>query len=82
MMKGLSYPGGLSRETTAMLCDVERRNRDGVCRPAETRISSSLQRTAILSVNVFRTERDGLVFYEVTPLDKPTMTEYLQVPVE
>jgi hypothetical protein len=30
-------------------------------------------------LRVFREERDGLVFYEVTPLDRPTMTQYLWV---
>jgi hypothetical protein len=30
-------------------------------------------------LHVFREARDGLVFYEVTPLDKPTMMGYLQV---
>lgn len=76
MMKGLSYLGGLSRETTAMLCDVEgdpvmvfvdRAEND---RPAAAEENDP-------ELNIFRTERDGLVFYEVTPLDKPTMTKHM-----
>jgi hypothetical protein len=76
MMKGLSYLGGLSRETTAMLCDVngepvmvfvDRAEKD---RPAAAEENDP-------DLNIFRTERDGLVFYEVTPLDKPTMTKHI-----
>ena len=76
IMKGLSYPGGLSRETTAMLCEVK-----GI--PVMVfvdRQEKDLPQAAKNSdpqVNVFRAEHDGLVFYEVTPLSKPTMTEHL-----
>lgn len=76
MMKGLSYLGGLSRETTAMLCDVEgdpvmvfvdRVEKDS---PAAAKESDP-------TLKIFRAERDGLVFYEVTPLDEPTMTKHM-----
>ena len=49
MMKGLSYPGGLSRETTAMLCDVDGRTRDGVCGSRRPGSEDRSQRTAILT---------------------------------
>jgi hypothetical protein len=76
MMKGLSYLGGLSRETTAMLCDVEGEpvmvfvDRVEKDRPAAAKENDP-------ELNIFRTERDGLVFYEVTPLDKATMTQHM-----
>ncbi len=76
MMKGLSYPGGLSRETTAMLCDV---NGEPVMVfvDREEKDQPIAAENHDPALNVFRTERDGLVFYEVTPLEKPTMTDYL-----
>jgi hypothetical protein len=78
MMKGLSYPGGLSRETTAMLCDV---NGEPVMVfvDREERDQKLAVKNSDPDVNVFREQRDGLVFYEVTPLDEPMMTQYLQV---
>lgn len=75
-MKGLSYLGGLSRETTAMLCNVEGHpvmvfvDRDEKDQPLAAEESDP-------ALKVFREERDGLVFYEVTPLDEPTMTQYM-----
>jgi hypothetical protein len=69
-MLGLSYPGGLSRDTTAMLCKV-----DGkpvmvfVDRPSKDQPLAVEHADA--KTHVFRQERDGLVFYEVTPLDGP-----------
>jgi hypothetical protein len=76
MMKGLSYLGGLSRETTAMLCDVQGEPVMVFVDQAEKDIpSAAIEHDPAL--NIFRTERDGLVFYEVTPLDKPTMTKHM-----
>jgi hypothetical protein len=77
-MKGLSYPGGLSRETTAMLCEADGSpvmvfvDRDAKDQPAATKNGDP-------ELHVFREARDGLVFYEVTPLDKPTMMQHLHV---
>lgn len=66
-MLGLSYPGGLSRDTTAILADVQGRPVMVFVDRAEVD-----QRLAASDVgpklNVFRDERHGLVFYEVTPL--------------
>ncbi len=76
MMKGLSYPGGLSRQTTAVLCDVHGK-------PVIVFVDRAENDQTIAAKNsdphlqVFRTERDGLVFYEVTPLDEPKMTDHL-----
>src|SRR5262249_13346397 len=76
MMKGLCYPGGLSRETTAMLCDV-----DGapvmVFVDRDEKDRKGAMKNSDPELHVFREERDGLVFYEVTPLDEPTMIEHL-----
>jgi hypothetical protein len=73
-MLGLAYTGGLSRQTTAMLGLV-----DGqpvmtfIDRAdADQKIAADVGDSAL---HVFRQERDGLVFYEVTPLDEPRMLE-------
>lgn len=75
-MLGLSYPGGLSRDTTAMLCRV-----DG--QPVMVfidRLENDLPiaaRNDVSEIKVHRVARDGLVFYEVTPLDACRVIEYL-----
>ena len=74
-MLGLSYPGGLSRDTTAMLCSVlgeqvmvfvDRENADiaQLNAPNET-------------TKVFRKQHEGLVFYEVSRLDEPRVMHFL-----
>jgi hypothetical protein len=77
-MLGLSYAGGLSRETTSMLCRVDgepvmvfvdRLNRD---LPLAGQHDES-------SIHVHRDARDGLVFYEVTPFAEPRVLEFLLV---
>lgn len=78
VMKGLSYPGGLSRETTAMLCDVEGAQ-VMVFVDREENDQKIAGENSDPHLHVFREARDGLVFYEVTPLEKPTMMQYLQV---
>lgn len=76
-MLGLSYPGGLSRDTTAMLCEVESEkvivfvdrlaaDHDNVTEQANGR-----------SLSIFRKELDGLVFYEVTPLATERVLDFL-----
>ena len=75
-MLGLAYPGGLSRDTTAMLCRV-----DG--KPVMLFVDRLAADQSLAdehcdkSVRIFRAERDGLVLYEVTPLDKPRVVEFL-----
>ncbi len=75
-MLGLSYPGGLSADTTAMLCLIDgQRVMVFVDRLSADRTSAS--DSTIKKLHVFRHERDGLVFYEVTPLDRPRAIDYL-----
>jgi anti-sigma-K factor RskA len=72
-MLGLSYPGGLSRDTTAMLCRVDGEpvmvfvDRASADKPAAMDHADA-------SLRVFRDQRDGLVFYEVTPLAQSRVT--------
>ena len=74
-MLGLSYAGGFSRDTTAMLCRVDAQpvmvfiDRAAADQPDITRSD--------VGVHVFRSERHELVFYEVTPFDQPRVVEYL-----
>lgn len=79
-MLGLSYPGGLSRDTTAMLCRVDDEpvmvfvdNLD-----ADTPLAAE-KSAASESLHIFRDEHDGLVFYEVTPFDTPRTMQYLKI---
>jgi len=75
-MLGLSYPGGLSRDTTAMLCEVDEQPVMVFVDQLE-KDNPLADQNEDSSLNVFREVRDGLVFYEVTPLERPTMTQYL-----
>jgi hypothetical protein len=78
-MLGLAYVGGLSRQTTAMLCVV-----DGQPVMAFVDLASADQPGAAsvgdAKLHVFRQERDGLVFYEVTPFDQPRVLDFLATP--
>jgi hypothetical protein len=75
-MEGLHYLGGLSRYTTAMLARVDgkpvlvfvdRAREDS--HPAEPSAKSRL--------HLFRKELGPLVLYELTPLDHPSVMDYL-----
>ena len=72
-MLGLSYPGGLSRNTTAMLCKVEGKPVMVFVDQASKDLPLAAEH-ADAHTHVFRQERDGLVFYEVSPLDRPHVT--------
>lgn len=79
-MVGLSYPGGLSRDTTAMLAYVQEKpvivfvDRLSVDNPA---LAATSAEDAGLFVH--RSLLGDLVMYEVTPLETPQMIRYLQV---
>lgn len=79
MMLGLSYPGGLSRQTTAMLCEV---NGEPVVVFVDraTKGLAQAEQAADTELHVFSENQFGLVFYEVTLLDQPTMIEYFALP--
>ncbi|MBL9163022.1 MAG: hypothetical protein JNL18_09835 [Planctomycetaceae bacterium] len=74
-MLGLVYTGGLSRDTTAMLAYVN----DQPVMVFVDRAQNDRSDAAIPAgtLHVFREERDGLVFYEVTPLARPAVTSLL-----
>ncbi|TWU22745.1 anti-sigma factor family protein [Bythopirellula polymerisocia] len=77
-MLGLSYPGGLSRDTTAMLCMVDDAPVMVFVDHAEVD-NKIAKKDAVPKVNVFRAERDGLVIYEVSELDEPRAMKFLEV---
>jgi hypothetical protein len=67
-MLGLSYPGGLSRDTTAMLCRVD----DQPVMVFVDRLTADQAeagRNDDPHLQVHRAVKSGLVFYEVTPFD-------------
>ena len=77
-MLGISYPGGISRNTTAMLCTVDDENVlvfvDRVGEPGFEIATAG----ADDDLNVFIEEKNGLVFCEVTPLDSAQMIEHFR----
>jgi len=77
-MLGLSYLGGISRGSTAMLGEV-----DGekviVFVDNAGRGKVDISTTTGSELNVFVEERDGFVFAEVTPLDSPQLIEYFEL---
>lgn len=77
-MLGLSYPGGLSRDTTAMLCRVD----DEPVLVAVDRQQVDRQQPPPGAyqgrpLHLHRNERSGLVFYEVSPFAEPRAMQYL-----
>jgi len=75
-MEGLHYLGGLSRYTTAMLARVNGKpvlvfvdKSSNDTHPAEPTAKSGL--------HLFRKELGPLVLYELTPLDHPSVMDYL-----
>ena len=77
-MLGLSYPGGISRNTTAMLAEV-----DG--NPVMVFVDAAENRDHVIqtvgpdsNLNVFSVEKNGLIFCEVTPLSSAKMIPYFK----
>lgn len=77
-MLGLSYLGGVSRESTAMLCQVQDQP-VMVFVDTVAHDRSDLAESHDPALKVFREEKFGLVFYEVTPLKRPTMIGYFEL---
>ena len=75
-MLGLSYPGGLSRDTTAMLCQVDGQHVMVFVDRLESDSKVAMQEQ-VVGVQVFREARSGLVFYEVTPYEISRVSKYL-----
>ena len=77
-MLGLSYLGGTSRDSIAMLSEVDGHqvivfvDRIGADQPDVTTEGAE-------DLNIFVVERDGLVFAEVSPLEEARMIQYLKV---
>ncbi len=75
-MLGISYLGGLSRMTTAMLCNVDNENVIVFVDNAEHDVPEIVVAGNDGRLNVFRAIKNGLVFYEISPLDQSTMIEH------
>jgi hypothetical protein len=76
-MLGLSYPGGLSRDTTAMLCTVHGNQVMVFVDRESADIAQAIAPSE--TINVFRGQHNGLVFYEVSRLDKARVMQFLTV---
>jgi hypothetical protein len=77
-MLGLSYPGGMSRDTTAMLCEVQEK-------PVMVFVDRAEHDNALASQNphsdlhVFRQELGPLVLYEISPWPTPSVMGSLEL---
>ena len=76
-MVGLSYLGGSSRESTAMLCEVKDRPVLVFVDLAENYDEKVMKIPDGSPLSVFSTEKFGLVFYEVNPFEEATMIDYM-----
>ena len=78
-MLGISWLGGISRNTTAMLCKVDEQKVvvfvDRSDEPGQSVATVDVDQDGL---NVFVVEKNGLVFCEVTPLESPRMIEYFE----
>jgi len=78
-MLGLSYAGGLSRETTAMLCEVD-------SQPVIVFVDRLANDSKIAAdqdaddIYVHRAVKDECVFYEVSPFNSARIIDYLVFP--
>ncbi len=79
-MLGLAYPGGISRETIAMLARSRGQNVLVFVDRSKTVLDEKLAEIDQLSASlkVFKKEQFGLMFYEVTPLAEPTMIDLFE----
>ena len=78
-MVGLSYVGGLSRDTTAILCYVKEKPVILFVDRKESDNPTIATDASGTSLYVHRTSLDDLVVYEVTPFEDLSMTSYLQI---
>lgn len=76
-MLGLSYPGGISRDTTAMLCEVDGQPVVVFVDRIEADQQAATITAAASGLNVFRSELGDLAIYEVTPLAEPRAAPFL-----
>ena len=77
-MLGLSYPGGLSRDTTAMLCMIDEEPvMVFVDRLAADDTELVTSRGDAAAANVFRHTLDNLVIYEVSPWQSAKAAKFL-----
>jgi hypothetical protein len=79
-MLGLSYLGGLSRDTTAMLCEVGNNKVMVFVDNLEHDSAGVSVSSGGAQLNVFRVVKNELVFYEVTPMGESTMIEHFVFP--
>ena len=76
-MLGLSYEGGLSRDTTAMLSIVDGQQVTVFVDSLKKRHDPELLK-GNADFKVFKRCLDPLIFYEVTPFDEPRMVDYFE----
>ena len=79
-MLGLSYSGGLSRDTTAMLCIVDEMPVMVFVDRVEADRPQAMEEAEAAQLAIVRREYAGLVLYELTPHPQDRVLDYLVVP--
>ncbi|MCA9187131.1 MAG: hypothetical protein KDA99_16000, partial [Planctomycetales bacterium] len=77
-MLGLSYPGGFTRNTTAILCEVDQQPVI-VFVDRLTDDNRRLSSCKEAGLHIFRQELNGLVLYEVSPWPNRRVLDFLQL---
>lgn len=77
-MRGLSYLAGLSRESTSMLAEIDEEPVIVFVDRADRDWGPPTGDFAADGLTVWRSERFGLVFYEVSALERPRVTQFLE----
>jgi hypothetical protein len=78
-MVGISFLGGFSRNTTAMLCEVDRRNVIVFVDNAENNRPDLALPDGDSGLNIFGVRKDQLIFYEVTPLPSSGVIDHFLI---
>ena len=79
-MLGLSYLGGMSRNTTAMLGEVDSARVIVFVDTVENRDRLMTAASPESELQIFIEEKNGLIFCEVTPLEAPMFIKHFEFP--
>ena len=76
---GLAYFEGLSEDATSLLARIDGQPVLVMVTKSSTAPNVKIGKSIATGVNIFRTDKHGLVFYEITPFDESRMTSYLEL---
>lgn len=76
-MVGLAYLAGISRQSTSLLAEVNGQQVIVFVDRVGNDVDLQSGDLADAGLNIFKTKKSGLVFYEVSPLEKPEVVDFL-----